>query len=421
MASFSSLATDRRRFLRLGGVVAGLTAGGLAFGNQLWERSVPQANHPLTIGVLLPEARVYSDVVQQAFLGMQLYAKQFAQRNLEFIVQHVGTTPYAIRQGAESLLAQGKIDVLTGLVSPNAFPLLQSTLEQANTLLVAADVGADMIRLAQAHPMIYSHSLGYWQANYALGRLAAKQLGTRAVLLSSFYETGFDALFALRHGFEQAGGTITQLLVSHRPIDPNGYEQQLVQQIKQDEADFVFVLGQGRDAQELLQALGQVNRLPVLVSSFAASEGSAAIAGVSELPTIFPWTHNLAIAENQEFTTAYANANQQAATSAALLGFETLQALDMLTAPLGAQVHQPKQLQTILPSLYFRGPRGEYRFDSVTQSTIAPLFIGTAQAQDSQFQYKVYDTLALPDYSMLPLTDIVGTTKSGWSSAYCCH
>src|SRR5690606_22134629 len=127
--------------------------------------------------------------------------------------------------------------------------------------------------------------------------------------------------------------TITQLLVSHRPIDPNGYEQQLVQQIKQDEADFVFVLGQGRDAQELLQALGQVNRLPVLVSSFAASEGSAAIAGVSELPTIFPWTHNLAIAENQEFTTAYANANQQAATSAALLGFETLQALDMLTAP----------------------------------------------------------------------------------------
>src|SRR2546426_10380737 len=73
------------------------------------------------------------------------------------------------------------------------------------TFLILADAGANIVRETEQSPYVFHNTLGYWQSSLALGEWAVRNIGKKVFVASSFYESGYDALYAFRLGAEIAG------------------------------------------------------------------------------------------------------------------------------------------------------------------------------------------------------------------------
>ena len=96
---------------------------------------------------------------------------------------------------------------------------LRHTLNETRTPLIANTVGERIVTQAESSPYVFYNSLNYWQANKATGEWAAKNVGRKAFIAGSFYESGYDTVYAFRHGFEGTGGEVVGSYITHMKPD----------------------------------------------------------------------------------------------------------------------------------------------------------------------------------------------------------
>lgn len=150
-----------------------------------------------TVGVLTPQS-----VAKSFRQGLEAILPDTVSLRFETI----DTNYYSLQEKVGHLL-DDDVDYLIGLVSQTYAQRLQL----APGRFMAVNLGEDVVNNA-----LY-HDLGLWQASWALGTWAAQQGGSRAVVISSIYDSGYDALDAFHQGFRAAGGEVAAIHFTDTP------------------------------------------------------------------------------------------------------------------------------------------------------------------------------------------------------------
>ncbi|MFL5806981.1 MAG: ABC transporter substrate-binding protein [Roseiflexaceae bacterium] len=431
MSTSSHALLNRRAFLKTSASIAGIAAAATLLPSSDTTRPISASltrsvasGAPLTIGVLLPRSASHPAVGQNVLAGMRLYADQAAGRSLRLVAEEIGVGQRDAYWGARKLLEQDHVDLLAGVVNPGPAAGLHDLLHEHRAILTIADVGANVPRQIETHPQIFTSSLGYWQASHAMGSWAAQNLGRRAAVVTSFYDSGYDTIYAFRLGFESAGGQIAETFVSHRPLDSGDHMPALMAQIKAAQPDFVYAISSGREADAFLRAYadsGLAGRIPLAGASFTLAEQAARAPGRSlpDMPMVLPWAHNLGHAENQAFTTNYQSVIGRPADALALLGYDTAQLIDTAVAAAG-DVRDTRRLQQALGQVAFVSPRGAVAIDPRTGSLAGPLYLGVAQQNGAGVRHVALEPISAPSEHDQQIAALRTSTKSGWINAYLC-
>jgi branched-chain amino acid transport system substrate-binding protein len=378
----------------------------------------PLAGSSIKLGVLLPESHTYPGLGSNFMAGMRAYLG----REVTIIPETIGFGPQRMLQKAEKLLRGDGANLLIGLLTPSVASTLGSFLEANRTLLVAADVGANIPRQNEHHPSIFYHTLANWQSNYALGEWAASKLGRRAFVATSFYDSGYDSLYAFRLGFERGGGAVAQTSVTGLPGDPASMAS-LMEAIAKAQPDFVYGAFCGQRASDFVAAYarsGLSARIPLVGSAFLVDESLLPVQRSAALGVKSAFSSPAADSpEQQAFLAAYRNGGKQTPDAFALLGYETAQLVSEAVSGAGKDAIQTEKLKGALSTARFTGPRGPIAMDPTTQSTGGgALYLREVQRQGGALRNVAIAKLDSITENDARVEALRNSPKTGWLNAY---
>jgi|GEM_PF-711825 len=378
----------------------------------------PLAGLSIKLGVLLPESHAYPELGANFMAGMRAYLG----REVTIMPETIGFGPQRILQKTEKLLQVDGANLLVGLLTPSVATTLSGLLEANRTLLIAADAGANIPRQNEHHPSIFYHTLASWQSNYALGEWAASKLGRRAFIATSFYDSGYDSLYAFRLGFERGGGTIAQTSVTGMPGDPTGMDA-IIEAIAQTQPDMVYGAFCGQSASDFVTAYarsGLSGRIPLVGSAFMVDESLLPVQRAAALGVKTAFSSPAEDSpEHQAFLAAYRNESKQAPDPFALLGYETAQLVTEALNGAGKEALQADRLKAAFSTSRFTGPRGLIAMDPTTRSTGGgALYLREVRRQGTSLRNVAVAKLNPIDDNDGRVEELRNSPKTGWLNAY---
>jgi branched-chain amino acid transport system substrate-binding protein len=384
------------------------------------------AREAITVAALLPQSTLHPSIDHSFLAGMRLgfaHTRSASMRPIAIVEAPYGRSPAQALSHARALVADTGVDLLTGVLSANGVTDLAPLLAERGRLMVASDVGANVLNRRSEHPALFRNSLGYWQSNLALGGWAAAQLGQRAVIASSFYDSGYDSIYAFRQGFEGSGGTVAETVFTHHPAHPRDLALAL-DTIAALQPDVVYAAYSGHRAADFLRAYADsrlAGRVPLVGPGMLADESLLAEAGSAALGvrTALSWSLDLPSAHNQRFVSA---ARQAGATADpfAVLGYDAA----LLIAQALDSVHDDPSdtagLARAMTNFAAPGPRGQLSMQAATREIASPLYLREVRQGVGGLA-----NIAIAELPAIAASDArVGAlrsdVRSGWINGYLC-
>ena len=312
------------------------------------------------VGILLPQSSLYPALGHSFLQGFNLANRQ-NEVALEPMVVETGVQQSQIEASLNELFRRQSPDVVLGVMRPEVGAAVQALLGKHERTLLTAGLSATVPQAGQRQPWAVDHSLPYWQSAWALGFWAAGNVGKRAAILHSFFESGYDASFAFASGFQAGGGEIASMSVTHAPTAPNDLARSL-ETVAATAPDAVYLGYTGTLGAEMLRALGgsELRKLPILATG-ALVEGAAlhGLGGAAlGIRTATPWNLDGKETNSTEFIAAYRRAARANPDHWALLGFEVAGLLRAAAQSLKGDWRDPAAAQAALLVSQTRGPRG---------------------------------------------------------------
>ena len=312
-------------------------------------------------------------------LSFDQFKDQIGGRRVELVKEQIGFGRTLAIRKARELIERDKVDVVVGVVNSEVAADLRPIFEESRRVLIVTNVGANVVREADRSSHVFYNSLNYWQANRATGQWAADNLGRRAFVASSLYDSGYDSVYAFRTGFESAGGEVVDTYTTHVPPD-SGDPAPLIAAIKKAKPDVVFGCYCGEPAITFVRAYsksGLAKRIPLVGSGFMVDDDILPAMGraAQGIRTAFPWASSLQTPENEAFGVAYLESTGRPADSFAVLGYDTgrliIEALNAVRGDEG----QSQVLIDALERTAFDSPRGPLVMDRSTHNAGTPLYL----------------------------------------------
>ena len=304
--------------------------------------------------------------------------------------------------GARELLDSGADVIVAGISAPVAHQLAPLFHERGKPLIVA-NVGAHVVRPSERHPNVLHNSLLDWQASFSMGRWAAARSGSRALILTSQSDAGYDSVYAFRRGF----GGETRTIVTHA-----GEREPLAAQLRalpRPHPTVVYVLASGRQAASILRAYRASGlRGRVIASAFAVDDHLLASLGTGArgVRSCASWTAALGDAK---FTAAYRRKSGRRPDAFAVLGYDT-------ALLLAAGSRRRGRLIEALGRSPVEGLRGTMRVDRRTNTIVGPLFLREVRGARNVLVGRAPVVGAFPR----ALAPIARETTSGYINEYLC-
>ncbi len=382
---------------------------------------------PISIGVMLPRSRSYPQLAPNLLAGMELALAQLDQRAagrpLRLVVEEIGVGLAFAEQKARKLLSADMVDFAVGLLPVNLAAALQPLFAAQQVCLIASQAGENIPRRDEQGPFCFQNSLALWQANYALGARAAAQIGRRAMLAQSFYDSGYDLPFAFRLGYEQAGGEVLGTFLTHRPPDPGTFGP-IFEQVERDAPDLIFASYSGRPAGDFLRAYaaaGLGGRVPLLGSGFLIDgarlqEHGEALLGAQ---TAVGWDEGAETA--LPLGAAFRELTGRPADGFAALGYEAVRWVAAAVEALAGDLTRPERTQEALAGATIDGPRGPLRIEPGTLCALpASITLREVRRHEGALIQAPLATLPLISIDDELLGVIRDGLRSGWFNPYLC-
>jgi branched-chain amino acid transport system substrate-binding protein len=396
MSLWSSQFSPRRRRLLWG--MAGALASPMAGAAR-----APGPQRALRVGVAMAPSTRYPRLSEYFVAGFRGYLAASGGRAgghpLELVPIDCAGNPRQAMLALDGAVQSGRFDLLCGLANRNHAAQLRPALERTATPFIVADAGADVVRAHRDSPYLIRNSLGYWQANHAMGAWSHANLGARVLIAADFLESGYDMVHAFRRAFEARGGEVVGTEVTGLPNGAGTFDD-VARETRRHRPDFVYAFYSGPRADAFLhyyEGEGLARTTPLagpgmLTDSIAANSLSRNLAGIV---TAAGWD-----AGDEPF---------------AMLGAETAQridvALDAVHGGLG-------DLAAALARVRFAGPRGQVAALEGMAEASVPTYIRRLSATPAGLANVT--TARLPPLAPgAPLHEELRTTlKSGWLQAY---
>lgn len=408
---------SRRGFLKL----CGLAAVGSFSMPALNAAGRPTATTPtLNVGLLLPSSSMHPDIGRSIRAGMHAYAGT-AGMNIVLHPMEVEAGYGPALRAVKQLLDRG-VDVLSGMIDVGVASMLRDVLRDSGIVLVAINAGANVPRHDEHSPYTYHITLNHWQANWTFGQWASTSIGSRAFMAVSFYESGYDAQYAFRHGFASANGTVVDSVVSHVPPARDTLRTVLAR-IEHVAPDFVYAAYAGDEAVEFVRAYadaGLAERIPLVGSTFLVDESLLPRQGHAALgiKSCFSWAGNQHTREYQHFVNAYQRHTGAPVNAFALLGYDTAHALAEVVDALDGDLSRPERVQRALAEVAFTSPRGSVRMDADTQSLESPLYVREVQQRDGTYRNVAIAELDPVHAADERVAELRSGIRTGWTNPY---
>ena len=405
---------NRRKFIKTAGLVTGALA---TYPLQAHAKAFFSNPPAITVGVLSPRSSIVPLMGENFIAGMKLQFAEAGWNNLKMFVEDIGDSPRFALAKAQKLITEQNVNLLAGFLNPLNQPRLLKILKESLTPFINVEGGANIPTAAAEHLLISHNSLGYWQANLAMGDWAASRLGRRVFIASSLYESGYDSSYAFRAGFKAAGGEVLQNSVTRTSAKDE--LDALMASIRESSPDFVYAMFSGKEAVAFVKAYsdaGLAGQIPLAASPFMVDESILPAMGEDALgiKSCLSWAPGLEPPENVAFQKEYALANGRNADIFAVLGYETAQ---MITGTVtSSSMNIPQAVRTAS----FDGPRGPFSMNGQNGYADTPLYLReVSQVGDSLGNTVLEKLPPLSRWSKLEDRTINGM-KSGWTNAFLC-
>ncbi|GAB2881272.1 ABC transporter substrate-binding protein [Nocardioides pacificus] len=278
---------------------------------------------PLQVGVLTPVATSHAASGANLVHGLAVGLAAGRRPVAPTLTTRPVTYGYAgAVGGAEELIAGGAQVIVAG-VSALAAQRVAPVCRDAGVALVVANVGAHVV--TDPEPGVLHSSLQHWQSSLSMGQWAARRLGRRMFTIVSVPDAGYDTVFAVRRGFESAGGAVVGRALTHESPGDDGIGA-AVRAARASRAKVVSVSASGRRAAEIVTAIRRAGlKVELVVDSLAVEDfamgrmGRAAVGAHS----VAAWTRTASSAANRSFARAYRARSGRAPDSFAALGHDT--------------------------------------------------------------------------------------------------
>lgn len=384
---------SRRKFIQLGFASMGTAAAAPVAGAV---ESFTRPNRTISLGVMLPRAQRHPLLSANILDGLRLGFSE-ASYAARIQTRQVGSDELAAVESARALLDAGA-RIVVGMVSTLQLEALQPVFAEYGATFVLATAGENF--LTGQLPNVVANSLQYWQSAYAAGQWAVGQFGRRAVLLSSFYESGFDTLYAAEQGIEAAGGRLVSSIITHM-TPSNDRMAEALDAVRTANPDFVYSAYQGQQAAAFLHAYRSAGLdTPLIASAFMLDGAEVSVTARS----VAPWASDLKTPENSAFVDAFGQSTGRTADAFAVLGFETGKWIGAALETAGGNW---SLVRAAMATTRIVGPRGALTFDAATQTLTSGLVVRTVDQQVKSIQ-----AVDAPAFARRP--DI----KTGWISPY---
>ncbi|HYF66204.1 MAG TPA: ABC transporter substrate-binding protein [Herpetosiphonaceae bacterium] len=311
-----------------------------------------------SVGVLAPQSSAYPALSGNFINGLNLALYGQGRAGVgKGAVATAATSISATRASLDTMLARARVDVVVGVLRPT--DELQQALAAQGRALLATSFEATVPSGQPAGAL--QHDLPYWQAAWALGNWAARNIGKRAAILHSFHESGYDASFAFYAGFLAGGGQECGMTVTHSPSASRKLDA-VVGEVAALKPDLVYLGYGATDGAETLAALraSGLGKLPTLASGAMLEAASLRQLGPAALGlrSAMPWNSDVASQASQDFVQAYRRVARSEPDHWSLLGFEIGSLLGVASQALKGNWGDPAAVQAALRGAQFAGPRG---------------------------------------------------------------
>ncbi len=249
----SPAALSRRDFLRVGATstAALFTAGvPLRYLNGAFTQAA-DTNLTGRIAVLMPQQG-------PGITAYDAFTKVFATHypNVELLSASVRPYWSDVVEASRKLIDEQQVRVIVTLMNPSLSPFAHDFFTTTDALLIVASAGENIVRHDEHLPNVFHTSLRLWESNHALGQWSAETYGKRGVIVTSLYDSGFDALHAFEMGLEAAGGSVVSTY-TQRPNTPIAEQIAALRQMLSDSTpDFIFQMNSA--SPELVAALPSI-------------------------------------------------------------------------------------------------------------------------------------------------------------------
>jgi branched-chain amino acid transport system substrate-binding protein len=414
----------RRDFFRVAGIGSGaLALGAYASGNASGgpgaRAAVPRPAdaRPPSIIALVPALRDASALADDFLVGLRLALGE----SVRLVVEEIPTRSWHFGERIGNRIERERAALVVGLLGAAQAIRFHERLPSRETVLLAASAGETIVREGMTHPYLFHHGLSTWQASWALGQWAARNVGHRAALAASFYDSGYDTLAAFQLGFEQAGGEVVQIHLTHLPTEA-GEPLPLIAPIAASRPDFVFAAYSGGFAVDFIRAYAEselAGRVPLLGTDFLTGKRvlQQVRGAATGIITASSWG-NPGNAASGAFRTAYAAHGRGEPGAFALLGYETALIAVAALAQVASGMATAATLRDALASVCIDGPRGCVTMQPRAQSTSAPVFLRRVAAAGAAAVNETIAELAMVGDLDAQLAALRSSQRSGWLNTY---
>lgn len=378
----------------------------------------------LRVGVLLPRSTLQPALGADFLAGLRLALTAAARdsgRQVEVISEDIGSAPGLAAGKARRLLAEERVQVVIGLLQPALAATLRPLFESHGVPLLVTDAGANLPRQHEQSPFVFYNDLNLWQSDWALGRWAGIP-GKRAVIITSFYDSGYDLPYAFTAGFASSGGTVVQTLVSDPPGQQKRSAEELLAAIRILEPDVVYLLHSGPEAADLAQAFKSsdvAGSSQLVLSGLTLPDGLPVRQGgaLSGIPSVFSWAAGLDSEQNRSFSTNYQTETLQLPDAFAALGFDTGSLLGHVLEQTG-EAPTARELLQALSQASWSGVRGAASMNPATHSVTAKLYLRESARSNGRLTHRIVAELPAVPQDDAALQELATSVRSGWLHPY---
>lgn len=347
----------------------------------------------LKVGAVVPHAQHFPALGRDLTSGLSLaLAGTGGSINLHSVQYD---SSFADAYNAAEMLLKDGAHVIVATVGNKGSEMLSDLCARAERPLIITNTGEHAVRDVARQPFTFYSTLNTWQASYALGQWAVSQYGKRGMIAASYYDSGYDTLYAFEAGFTQAGGEIVYTTITHSPAN-DGFGS-VYEGVATYQPDFVYALYTDSRAQAFLKnslTLG----VPILGSPFLTET-----APYADVHSATAWTPSLQSTHNDTFVKAYTTATGLTPSVLSVLGWDT--GAWIAAAFKNAGSANGIGLQATLRTAALTSPRGTLRSDAASQSLNGPVYLRRADG----YSHQILSELAL---SQTPLfTDMDGMSS----------
>lgn len=370
----------------------------------------------MRVAFLLPTSDMFPALSKDFLNGFKL-AFTTHDEKLEFIFEGIGkaTDDYVIKT-AERLLLQEEVDITVAFCSFFNLKELVDKYELYQRPIIFADLGGSVPKREHFNPFVLHHSLHLCESAYAAGKYAAKEIGNRGALLSSFYDGGYQMAASFAEGFRSNGGEMQFNFVA--PMEYQGVDyQEVFTALEECGADVAFTLFSYKEAKYFFENLAQRPKgklpeflaLPLMTDEHMAFDNFE----LQDFRSMGSWSFDDTTGSIQSFIGAFANEYQSKPNIFNLLGYEIgLLALHSLS---GEQI----SFEHLKNTEIIGSPRRGLLVSENNRTKIENQFLRKFEYNCTSYHNTIEKTLAVENGEELQ-EFLEAIPYSGWKNPYIC-